>query len=1052
MNKKFTILLCVIAVVMFAVLGLTSCGGDQSPSASALPDASSLALIEDSVATTYKVGDSFAGGTIIVDGVETPITEEMLGNFDTTQVGMQTVTISYRGKTATFRIVVEPITNSETDQMAGVTKTTLDFSDEEITRMANVVLKISNNETSSNAMSAQYANDIDQTKEEVLEFFEEGSTLRTVLENSGVTKMTIMSLVGVLENNADRISNKLFNAREIALKCSSDDDYDVYMLKVFRSLLESGIITDEDFAMKDALCEIFNPNLVGTILYQVISCESSNYSMLQHFTDEQIAAGLNSGTGDIYNAAKAAYERTAYFEDYNHSYVVNKLQLVSAIDMLYSIINDGEDVFETKDFINIIDLLLYHSVNKIYQNTEDYGYAENYEGDDSAVQAEGGPMVEWSSMPAKKVVMLANTLGKAMLLYGENFSPIAFSLVENYLVELNKFGDVDLPISGSIDFNEVVSQGSNTGLIKFTGTLLKNLTVADVSSIVLDYQAFETALDTRDIANINDARATLIVDVGKIVAAAAKDLTDGEKAQFISFANMVFELVAEDNYDLTDVYGQLVKVSDYDALNLTNEQVAEITGYYNALINSTTSYMTIDGERQFSKYDGFVFVKDEEVDLDNISTQINNMGVKVNKGTVGNYFGIKNPVSTSVTVSRDNLSAINTSNVGQFVCTVSVTVDEGDLEGTYTFDMPYTVYSLAETAKLSYDCLNFSSNTVGENYFNGFANDNPIIVGKDAALPSSVYLEFSVYLEQSGYLRVFYDNFTVGESLSLIYDTSTPGLKIGYAVLTCEGGTVCIPFEYVVIEAANQPYTEMAVVGGSSDSSIIVQGGNLTTSFYVYKNYSDSSVWRETVTLEEVEVVGFDNTELGKQTVTFRYMGLECTDTYTVISAEMSTTATEIHHYGDVGIFKVGDTLNAADFDLEVIYGEGYSVQYNVPADALVYDFANVGWTTLQYKLGDLTYTEWVYVLTEEEANTVTAFEVYGIDDIQYENTSIDFTYVEVELTYGYGYKTVTVGAQDSEFDENWFEYNFEYTGYDEVVVTIGDCVQIVEVYVNYVS
>lgn len=97
--KKTVLVFAVAAAVMLCSLTLAACGGGY------------IERMTVKGKTAYMVGEAFAGATLTVnysDGArkQVDVTEDMISGFDTSVAGNRTVTVSYRGKIATFDITV----------------------------------------------------------------------------------------------------------------------------------------------------------------------------------------------------------------------------------------------------------------------------------------------------------------------------------------------------------------------------------------------------------------------------------------------------------------------------------------------------------------------------------------------------------------------------------------------------------------------------------------------------------------------------------------------------------------------------------------------------------------------------------------------------------------------------------------------------------------------------------------------------------------------------------------------------------------------------------
>ncbi|MDE6188987.1 MAG: bacterial Ig-like domain-containing protein, partial [Clostridia bacterium] len=807
--------------------------------------------------TTYYVGEFFTPGIMKVtytDGSEALVrfSSTMVSGFDTSKVGQVSVTVTVNGKSATYTINVIEVAVPD---YSHVSPANLD-ADVFVNKVCDWVAIIS---TMDNSSEKYYQEDYDYwlarfraESEDILYAWADN------VANCGISTELILKVDSYVKPILIDVRDMAFEIRKL------DSESDGFAYQMTQAIVKK----ERLIRIRDNTKELLNlakPEYFATLFDGELDKLLKETLLNLHF-DDYTSAAENTGNREViefWNTKVDDFSKSTWFSlllDYNSfAYACDEvLNLVSTV-LDYDIDALSSAVLCVVDITSMDK----ESLGNLAAGKGKYSYRD--------------------------IISNVNTVGEFITTLVDNMHNHAITR----FVATNLINSIFAYVEDSENIADIFTSLVNFDLYKAVGTLLKDLTVTDITNIYMDYNDWQVAVNNELSEETCNAKfATLIVRVAKIVGNALDNSGDRE-----SIVGSVGKLVdfALDFYNSSTVILSILDKADgiADPTKISAQQATEIYQLYESMFapNDTVYHV---GYKYTILDNGFQTWETEESKVTTLS-----MGyIKINtdKSKFLDSFskysfykwcdGENGVVKTPLTLTESNVIGFDSSSAGFKQLTlmwedVSVQVD----------------YFVCSSNVLSQMTLDYMLTSLGD-YQRRFEKDSQV------ALNNIYYSGWYTYIDPVSMRKIEIDYNDCSNLRIVGLDTSKEGEGIAFIVGEHEMfGVQVFPFKYLVYDNYSELYLERMT----------------------YKVGDKVQGWlhnKELGALElEEENLFYDFSTPGYKTVTYTYGGKKYTAVVRVYSEDYAKEISYLNSCGGMEYIK-GGSFN------EFVFGDT-SIEFN---------------------------------------------------------------------------------------------------------------------------
>jgi|GEM_PF-5057202 len=1012
-NIRFFILL--VAATLCAVVILTSCDFSQvSGSASATASSTSPStqvspssepsvdnLKINSFKSTYSVGDTSAFVSVSADGKSVKVTKEMLSGFDTTTVGIRTVKVNYGGKEAVFEITVLPKSESYADQMAGVTQTQLDLTEEDLSRITEIYVAIVCGATQTNAYKNRYQSFYNLHYPKIAALFAADGDLTVALEKSGIPREKFDEMLVFLETHAETLHTIVEDIDEFNLKYDLSFSNGSSLLKLAVGKENTAVIV----SLLEEFSKVFDINSIGTLWYQYAAAHQDR-NILANTSYEEIV--LAAEENNIANAfSRMIFRETAVP-------LPTRLQCVSAVKSIYSILSDADKI----DF---------EKIGVAYSALQNAGIFENNFED-----FKRNPKEALGRLSITEIVDVINAAGEILSVVSDNLEDETLKIFAGFKEYVSKIAEY-FPFG--LELFDTAKLLESKGFVKLVGRIAKDLTIDKLAVISADYQAWKNKESAGEDSSAEFAR--FVVRICRLYRSNYNQLSTDETKEFFEIANYILYEIFGISYDYSNFLRQALNFGALNANALSASDVKAIGDAFTKLLSTDISCLVPAKNYKIPEDEYLRFEVGKPIDKAVVADYCNNyLELATHTGTIGDLYAGTLKFSY-VTITEANVSSLSAAKAGKYVFTVSYENEDGKV---YKIVLPYYVvdYSsqvIVSGTKVSINCA-VNTDTVA--YFN--KETFVVLKGTEALEPADMAVTASCDFASAGYS--YYDLCITPSRI--ICDFSKCGKFVGFAIYeTVQVGEIAVPFEYYVVDDSNL-YVHDLEVNGLSD--IALTGVNLKNSGATLTAMVNGTQIIVPLSSDEVTLSGYNSSREGAQTVKITYKNMTVEKTIRFVSNAQRNTVTscfcELNDF-----YAQGDILDKSKIFMTLVSGYGLGGIEKRAVDSISYDFSEAGWSYVNVVYGAYQYTAKVFVLPREEAESVTGIKNIKLESSYAVGETINMEEIALDVVFGYGYSMVEYNGNDTDLSGIvTLEYDFSAAGNATVKVSVGKALQFLTV------
>ncbi len=743
---------------------------------------------------TYTVGESYSQGVLKVTYTDGSIdyvtlTSRMVSGFDTSSKGEITLTVTLQGASATYKIKVVDVTLPQYPQVSPAQLDSEVFVDT-VCKWCAIILSIE--AKSLDYLQEEYDYRYQRTKAELSDYFYK---MAPRFANSGLST----ELLAKIDKPVTEILKAILDIAFI--------EYEGDVYENLKKVLDSDIVVRMRDSAKELL-DLIEPEYIATLGKNEIDSLLKDFLPEINF-DEMAESAEKSGLSEV-------------------SQFLKELQEKSDKSVFASLLADYDSMgYVAQTVLDVCDVILGCDIDSIKSAVLCIVDIATMDGDKFGELIAGKGKYSY-----REIISHANTVGEFITTFADSVisKQTIVKLIANDVMNLlfNYYGGYMPQIEAIVDLS------SDFGLFKSIGMFLKNLTVADITDIYMDFNDWQVA-NNNDVSeeDSNAKFAVLATRVAKLVGKAldySSDKDNSVKAicNLIKYLDFDFE-IAEDTLLLFIDKAASVE----DPTKMTKQQALEIYSIFEQSILEKSNSIT-GGVSAYIKQGA---TKAEFAQL-----------LQLSESAISNFDSSSTGIHSTV-INYDN----------------------------QTMKIKYFVYSSDTANQMQFDWVG-STGYIGNITFEKNAAAEQV---KEEVLNSWFANNGYSYIDPTSMYKI-HVSIKNCKNISIVgLDTSKAGRGVAYAVGEHEVmGKQVFPFDYLVLGGGE----DEKVLSGyrlSSNQYAYKVGDKFNGSFEAYYNFGNF----EYIAIDENNL-NYDFSTPGYKVVTYTYQGNKYTCDVRVYSQE----------------------------------------------------------------------------------------------------------------------------------------------------------------------